>query len=140
MFADCPKAIVDMAGVLWGPIGRELMGLLFVIAFIFCTSSTILAISIGLNALSNHGACSVSFTFVGTVMTVMFSCIPTWGKMTWPLTIGFISVIAGVLIVVIGTTTRSRPAAAPQTGPYELGFYAIAHPTFTVRIFVSHIL
>lgn len=51
--------------------------------------------------------------------------------MTWPLTIGFISVMAGVLVVVSGVTFRSRPAAAPQTGPYELGFYAIAYPSFT---------
>ena len=42
--------------------------------------------------------------------------------------------MAGVLVVVIGVTTKSRPAAAPQTGPYELGFYAIAHPTFTAGI------
>jgi hypothetical protein len=30
-------AIVDMAGVLWGPIGREFVGVMFVIAFVFCT-------------------------------------------------------------------------------------------------------
>lgn len=119
-----------MAGVVWGPIGRELVGVMFVIAFIFCTGSSIVAISIGLNALSEHGACSVAFTFVGTVLTVMFSCIRTWGKMTWPLLIGFISVMAGVLVVVVGVTTLDRPAAAPQTGPYELGFYAIGSPDF----------
>jgi hypothetical protein len=43
----------------------------------------------------------------------------------------------------IGVTIRDRPAAAPQTGPYELGYYAIAHPTFiagmtaSATIFVS---
>ena len=43
----------------------------------------------------------------------------------------------------IGVTTRDRPAAAPQTGPYELGYYAIAHTTFaggmvaSLNIFVS---
>jgi hypothetical protein len=42
--------------------------------------------------------------------------------------------MAGVMVVVIGVTTKSRPAAAPQTGPYELGFYAIAHPTFAAGI------
>ena len=64
----------------------------------------------------------------------MFSCIRTWGKMTWPLTFGFVSVMAGVLVVVIGVTLGDRPAAAPQTGPYELGFYTIAHPTFAAGI------
>lgn len=123
-----------MAGVIWGPIGRELVGIMFMVAFIFCTGSSLLAISIAFNALSDHGACSVAFTFVGTVLTVMFSCIRTWGKMTWPLTIGFVSVMAGILIVVIGVTFNSRPAAAPATGPYELGFHAIAYPSFVAGI------
>jgi len=132
-----------MAGVLWGPIGREFVGVMFMIAFIFCTGSGLVAISIAFNALSEHGACSVAFTFVGTILTVMFSCIRTWAKMTWLMSIGFISVMAGVLVVVIGITFNSRPAAAPQTGPYELGFYAIAYPTFAAgmtaacSIFVS---
>lgn len=30
----------------------------------------------------------------------------------------------------VGVTTLDRPAAAPQTGPYELGYVVIASPTF----------
>ncbi|TVY36777.1 N amino acid transport system protein [Lachnellula occidentalis] len=126
--------IVDMAGVVWGPIGREIIGVVFVLAFVLCTGSSLLGISIAFNALSDHGACSVLFTFVGMVMTIIFSSIRTWGKMTWPLLIGFVSVMAGVLVVVIGVTFNSRPAAAPPTGPYELGFYAIAYPSFASGI------
>jgi hypothetical protein len=37
----------------------------------------------------------------------------------------------------IGVTTRSRPAAAPQTGPYELGWLAIGHPSFELGISAS---
>ena len=43
----------------------------------------------------------------------------------------------------IGVTTIDRPAAAPQTGPYDLGYHAIAYPDFVngivavVIIFVS---
>lgn len=43
----------------------------------------------------------------------------------------------------IGVTTRDRPAAAPQTGDFELGYYVIATPTFiagmtaSATIFVS---
>lgn len=123
-----------MAGVLWGPVGRELVGILFVVAFIFCTGSSLLGISVAFNALSEHGACSVVFTFVGMIMTIMFSLIPTWNKMTWPLTIGFVSVMVGVLVVVIGVTFQDRPAAAPKTGPFELGFAAIAYPNFVSGI------
>lgn len=40
-------------------------------------------------------------------------------------------------------TTRDKPAAAPQTGSFDLGYHAIAYPTFmvgmtaTCTIFVS---
>jgi hypothetical protein len=83
------------------------------------------------------------------------------GWLTWA---GFASVFIAVFIVVVAVTQVDRPgmshsnsilqqqgttnalltAAAPQTGDYELGFYAIAHPTFsagivaTCSIFVSY--
>lgn len=31
-------------------------------------------------------------------------------------------------------TTQDRPAAAPQTGDYDLGYFVVAHPTFTAGI------
>lgn len=34
-------------------------------------------------------------------------------------------------------TRLDRPAAAPQTGPYELGYAAIAYPTFIAGIEAS---
>ena len=37
----------------------------------------------------------------------------------------------------IGATARDRPAAAPQNRPYELGYYAIAHPTFVAGMTAS---
>jgi hypothetical protein len=45
--------------------------------------------------------------------------------------------------VVIAVTTLDRPAAAPQTGDFDLGYHVIAYPTFvagitaTATIFVS---
>lgn len=45
--------------------------------------------------------------------------------------------------MVIAVTTRNRPAAAPATGEYDLGFYAVAYPSFaagmvaTCTVFVS---
>lgn len=77
------------------------------------------------------------------VLIVLFSSIRTWEKMTWPMTLGFASVMGGVLAVVIGVALRGRPAAAPAQGPFELGFDVIGAPTFaagitaTATIFVS---
>lgn len=45
--------------------------------------------------------------------------------------IGFVSALVSVLMVVIAVATRSRPAYAPQTGPYELGFQPAPPPGTT---------
>jgi hypothetical protein len=55
----------------------------------------------------------------------------------WLTYAGFISIYAAVLIVVIGVTTRDRPAAAPQTGPYDLGYVAINNPDFAAGMVAS---
>lgn len=34
----------------------------------------------------------------------------------------------------VGVTTRDRPAAAPQTGDYELGYHVIGNPSFAAGI------
>ncbi|KAI0481115.1 transmembrane amino acid transporter protein-domain-containing protein [Xylariaceae sp. FL0804] len=129
--------LVDMMGVLWGPIGREFVGFMFLVAFILCAGSGILGTSIAFNALSEHGACSVLFSFVSTVLVVMFSSIRTWDRMTWPLTLAFVSVMAGILTVTVGVTLNDRPAAAPRDGPFDLGFRAVAYPTFAAGITAS---
>jgi hypothetical protein len=64
----------------------------------------------------------------------------TKGDRSWA---GFASVYVAVFIVVVGVTQRDRPAAAPQVGEYDLGYHAIAYPSFmagmtaTATIFVS---
>jgi hypothetical protein len=48
-----------------------------------------------------------------------------------------------VFIVVVGVTTRDRPAAAPLVGEYDFGYHIVAYPSFmvgmtaTATIFVS---
>ncbi len=121
---------MDIGGVLWGSVGREIVGGIFLVAQIIVTGSGILGTSIAFNALSDHGACSVWFSFASTILVIMFSCIRTWDRMTWPLTFGFICVMGGVLAVVVGVTLLDRPAAAPQTGPFDLGFQVVGHPSF----------
>ena len=59
---------------------------------------------------------------------------------SWLTYAGFISIYAAVLIVVIGVTQRNRPAAAPQEGDYDLGYYAINNPGFVAGMAASSII
>ncbi|KAF4622822.1 hypothetical protein G7Y89_g14202 [Cudoniella acicularis] len=87
--------------------------------YILCTGSGILGISIGINTLSHHATCTVWWSVIATL------AIAVGGSVRKFHTIG------------IAVTTRARPAAAPQTGPFELGWYAIAHPTFIAGMSAS---
>jgi hypothetical protein len=77
-----------------------------------------------LNAVSRHATCSIVFGLVAylSICTVAsIRKIQHLGILTW---IGFFSIFSAILIVVIAVTIPSRPAAAPQTGDFELGFSA----------------
>ncbi|RMX79817.1 hypothetical protein D0869_08023 [Hortaea werneckii] len=108
---------------------RQLPGL-FIIAYVLCSGSGIVGVSIGLNALSTHAACTVWWAFLATMVVSGTASVRKFHQIGWLTWAGFISIFAAVLIVVIAVTTRNRPAAAPATGEYDLGFYAVAYPSF----------
>lgn len=129
--------IADMCYVVGGPILREICGVLYLVAYVLCAGSGILGVSVGLNALSHHAACTVWWSFIATIVVALAASVRKFHQIGWLTWAGFISIFAAVFIVVIGVTTRDRPAAAPQTGDFELGFYVIAHPTFVAGMSAS---
>ncbi|OAL04555.1 hypothetical protein IQ06DRAFT_373953 [Phaeosphaeriaceae sp. SRC1lsM3a] len=140
--AHC-HSIADMAYVVGGPITREICGFLFIVAYVLCSGSGIVGLAVAFNALSEHAACTVWWSFLAFVLVVACASVRKFEKIGWLSWVGFISVYVAVFIVVVGVTTRDRPAAAPQTGDYEFGFHTIAYPTFqvgmtaTATIFIS---
>ncbi|KAI7371547.1 amino acid transporter [Hortaea werneckii] len=136
-------SIADMAQEVGGWVTKEIAGGLFIIAYVLCSGSGIVGVSIGLNALSTHAACTVWWAFLATMVVSGTASVRKFHQIGWLTWAGFISIFAAVLIVVIAVTTRDRPAAAPATGEYDLGFYAVAYPSFaasmvaTCTIFVS---
>lgn len=126
-----------MAQVLGGPILREITGFLFLVAYVLCSGSGILGVSIAFNALSNHGACTIWFSFTAAVLVIATASVRKFQQIAWLTWAGFISIFMAVFIVVIAVTTLDRPAAAPQTGDYDLGYAVIAYPTFAVGMTAS---
>lgn len=105
---------------------------------ILCSGSGILGVTIGLNALSKHGTCTVTFSVVAAIVVIAaasFRKFQQIGILTW---IGFISIFVAVFIIVVAVTTQDRPAAAPTTGDYDLGFKAIpSGVTFAAGVVAS---
>lgn len=123
-------SIADMAQVAGGVIGKEVTGLLFIIGYVLVTGSGIVGVSTALNALSHHAACTVWFSFLAAVVIIATASIRKLEHVGWLSYVGFLSIYIAVFIVVVGVTTRERPAAAPQEGPYDLGYVAINNPGF----------
>ncbi|ORY13895.1 transmembrane amino acid transporter protein-domain-containing protein [Clohesyomyces aquaticus] len=134
--AHC-HSIADMANVVGGPVLREICGALFIAAYVLCTGSGIVGLATALNALSDHAVCTVWWAFLSACVIVACASVRKFQKIGWLTWAGFISVYIAVFIVVVGVTTRDRPAAAPQEGPFDLGYHVIAYPTFIVGMTAS---
>ncbi|EME48687.1 hypothetical protein DOTSEDRAFT_57995 [Dothistroma septosporum NZE10] len=131
-------SVADMAMEVGGIWLREITGILFIIAYILCTGSGILGVAIGINALSTHAACSVWWAFLATIVVALAASVRKFHQIGWLTWAGFLSIFAAVLIVVVAVTTRDRPAAAPQTGEYDLGYHAVpSGVTFAAGVVAS---
>jgi hypothetical protein len=122
---------------MWGRIGKELVGLQILVAQVLITGAGIVSCSTAFNALSEHGACTVVFGFVSAVLITLFSSVRTFSRLGWLTWLGFTTFFIAVFIFVVAVTQQDRPAAAPKTGPYDLGWVAIAHPGFVAGITAS---
>lgn len=92
--------------------------------FSICAGLSILGFSIAFNAVSKHATCSITFGFVAFVITATLGSVRKIHQLGWVTWLGFGSIVTAIMIVVIAVTITARPAAAPQTGPFELGFSA----------------
>ncbi|KAJ5241275.1 uncharacterized protein N7469_002866 [Penicillium citrinum] len=127
-------SIADMAQVVGGPLLKEVVGVLFTISYVIVAASGIIGVSTAFNALSLHSLCTVWFSFIATVIIAGCASVRKFSHIGWLTWVGFASVYIAVFIIVIGVTVRDRPAAAPQTGDFELGYRVIGNPDFTTGI------
>ncbi|KAJ4210598.1 hypothetical protein NW767_000871 [Fusarium falciforme] len=100
--------IDDVGRMLFGRIGYEVFGAMYALCrlslppkmlqsnmldFTFVSGSAMLSISVALNALSTHGACTAVFVAVAAVVTFMVSSIQTLGRISWVAWVGAACII-----------------------------------------------
>ncbi|KAI7211583.1 hypothetical protein KC333_g7613 [Hortaea werneckii] len=122
--------IDDVGRIIFGRVGREILAVAFCLYEIFVCGSAILSTSIGLNAVSTHGACTAIFVATMAIATWIFASIRTLGKLSWLVWIGLSCVIVAVLVVTIAAGVQDRPALAPQTGPWVPDYKVVSSPSF----------
>ncbi|KIA75952.1 amino acid transporter Mtr [Aspergillus ustus] len=122
--------IDDAGGLMFGWVGREVFGAAYLLFMIFVAGSAILGTSIGLNAVSRHGACTAVFVVVAAAIGFLLASIRTLNRIKWLAWVGLSCVVVSILIVAVSVGIQDRPATAPQDGPWLSDYKLVGSPTF----------
>ncbi|OJJ08938.1 hypothetical protein ASPVEDRAFT_90145 [Aspergillus versicolor CBS 583.65] len=123
-------AIDDAGYIMFGRVGRDFLGVAFCMYWIFVSGSGLLSISIALNAISTHGACTAVFVAVAAILTYILCSIRTLGRMKWITSTGLVSILSAILIVTIAVGVQDRPSGAPQDIPWKSDYQLFKNPSF----------
>ncbi|KAM0229969.1 hypothetical protein ACHAP5_011486 [Fusarium lateritium] len=122
-------AIDDAGGMMFGRVGREFFGFSMWLFWVFVSGAGMLSLSIGLNAVSTHGACTAIFVAIAAILGFGLSSIRTLSKISWLAWIGLVSIMTSVIMVAIATGVQDKPAAAPS-GVWVSDYKLFKSPTF----------
>ncbi|KAL1410545.1 hypothetical protein Q8F55_004558 [Vanrija albida] len=120
----------DAAYVFAGKAGREVFGALFIVFFVFCAAAALVGVSVGLNAVTSHGACTALFVALAAVVGWALSSIRTLSDVSWVGWAGLMSILSAVITLTAAVATQDRPASAPPHGPWDKNFKLVGHPSF----------
>lgn len=79
---------------------REVVGFMFIVTYVITAASGIIGVSAAFNALSLHSLCTVWFSFISTIIIAGFASVRKFSHIGWLTWVGFVSILAAVLIVV----------------------------------------
>lgn len=85
-----------------GPVGREIFGAAQILFLVFIMGSHILTFSIMLNTVTSHGTCTTIFGIVGLLLCLLLTLPRTLKKVSYMAIVSFVSIVAAVLITMIG--------------------------------------
>lgn len=85
--------IDDTGAIIFGRWGREFLAIAFCLYWLFVSGSAMLGVSIGLNAVSTHGACTAVFVAVAAAAGLIFASIRTLGRVSFLAWVGTICVL-----------------------------------------------
>ncbi|KAJ5567234.1 Amino acid transporter transmembrane [Penicillium sp. DV-2018c] len=123
----------DAGEILLGKFGRELFGIGQFLFCIFVMGSHILTFRVMMNTLTNHGTCSIVFSLVGMIISLVLSIPRTMKGMTWISFASFLSIFSAVLITMISVSisppTERIIQATVETNLYT-AFQAVSNIVF----------
>lgn len=100
----------DAGEILAGAWGREICGIAQATFLVFIMGSHVLTFSIMMNVLTNHSLCTVWFMVIGTAISFICTLPRTLKSISHLSIASFASVVAAIMITMIGVGVRGRPA------------------------------
>ena len=96
--------MADAGEVLFGPIGRVILGFGQILFIIFIMGAHLLTFSVAMNALTEHAACTIIWMVVAAIISLVFTLPRTLGNLSYYCIASFASIIGAVLITMIGVS------------------------------------
>ncbi|KAL8698203.1 MAG: hypothetical protein Q9201_006701 [Fulgogasparrea decipioides] len=125
--------MADAGEIMLGSIGREVFGIAQMLFIVFVMGSHILTFSIMMNTITGHATCSIVFGIVGLVVSLICTLPRTLKKVSHMAVSSFISIIAAVLITMIGvgvTKPGHNVVQATVHTPFSKAFLATTNIVF----------
>jgi amino acid permease len=129
--------------VLFGRWGGEILGWGQFLFYVFIMGSHILTFSIMMNAITDHGQCTILWMVIGTILSLGFTLPRTLKNLSYYSVVSFLSIIGAVMITMIGISI-TKPGMRLVDGhevltvrlwprdnlSFEAGFLAVANMVF----------
>jgi amino acid permease len=122
-------SMADAGEILFGAIGREVLGFGQLFFIVFIMAAHILSFSIMMNAITSHGTCTIVFMMAGTLVSLIFTLPRTLGNLSYYCIASFASVIAAVLITMIGVSI-TKPGLDPASNKQKIDLFPPASVRF----------
>ncbi|KAK4688965.1 hypothetical protein P7C73_g1136, partial [Tremellales sp. Uapishka_1] len=126
--------MADVGFIMFGPVGREVLGFCFWLLMTATAGSGLLSVSISFNAMSEHGTCTMVFVAVGAIVNILVSLVQTLDKISWIGWIGLVSLLSSIITLVVAVAVQDRPPGAPTGGTFVPDVHVIGHPGFVDAI------
>lgn len=97
----------DAGRLMMGKFGYELVSVMFVLILTFLVSSHTLTGTIALLNITDNGACSIVFAVVSAIILLLLAIPPSFAEVAILGYIDFVSIMAAILITMIGTGIAS---------------------------------
>lgn len=120
-------SIADAAYLLFGPIGKEIMGFAMWLFYTMCFGVSALALCIAFNALTDQGLCATLWLGIWSIISLVLGLVMrTMKLLQWCGYAAVVSIFIAVWVVSISCLTQSTPAAAPNSEPINTNIQVAA--------------